>query len=85
MFKLRMQQHITYLMKNIVNFFEKQFFGVSAWWASKLGLKPSFIRLFFIYLSFVNFGIPLIYLSMVFILRVRNHFKYQKRPSVFDL
>ena len=52
---------------------------------SKLGIKPSFVRLFFIYLSFVNFGIPLVYLSMVFILRVRNHFKYRKRPSVFDL
>lgn len=72
-------------MKNLLNFLEKQFFGVSAWWASRLGLKPSFVRLFFIYLSFVNFGIPLIYLSMVFLLRVRNHFKYRKRPSVFDL
>lgn len=72
-------------MKHLTHFFEKQFFGVSAWWASKLGLKPSFVRLFFIYLSFVNFGIPLVYLFMVFVLRVRNHFKYKKRPSVFDL
>ncbi len=72
-------------MSNFINFFEKQFFGVSAWWASKLGLKPSFVRLFFIYFSFVNFGTPLIYLSMVFIYRVRNHFKYRKRPSIFDL
>jgi|TARA_B100000497_G_C7482534_1_gene296104 phage shock protein PspC (stress-responsive transcriptional regulator) len=72
-------------MHQLNNFFEKQFFGVSAWWASKLGLRPSFVRLFFIYLSFVNFGIPLVYLTMVFVLRVRNHFKYRKRPSVFDL
>ncbi|MAZ54712.1 MAG: PspC family transcriptional regulator [Flavobacteriales bacterium] len=72
-------------MNNFINFFEKQFFGVSAWWASKLGLKPSFVRLFFIYFSFVNFGTPLVYLSMVFIYRVRNHFKYRKRPSIFDL
>ena len=72
-------------MSNFINFFEKQFFGVSAWWASKLGLKPSFVRLFFIYFSFVNFGTPLVYLSMVFIYRVRNHFKYRKRPSIFDL
>lgn len=72
-------------MLQLNNFFEKQFFGVSAWWARKLGLRPSFVRLFFIYLSFVNFGIPLVYLTMVFVLRVRNHFKYRKRPSVFDL
>ena len=72
-------------MKVLVDFLEKQFFGVSEWWASKLGVKPSFVRLFFIYLSFVSYGIPLLYLSMVFVLRVRNHFKYRKRPSVFDL
>ena len=57
-------------MKSFINFFEKQFFGVSAWWASKLGLKPSFVRLFFIYFSFVNFGTPIVYLSMVFIYKV---------------
>lgn len=72
-------------MKHLIIFFEKQFFGVSAWWASKLGIKPSFVRLFFIYLSFVNFGTPLVYLFMVFVLRIRNHFKYKKRPNVFDL
>ncbi|MGC6428009.1 MAG: PspC domain-containing protein [Flavobacteriales bacterium] len=72
-------------MKKLKNFFEKQFFGVCAWWANKIGVKPSFVRLFFIYLSFINFGIPLLYLIMVFVLRVNNHFKYRKRPSVFDL
>ena len=36
------------------NFFEKKFFGVSAWWAEKLGVKVSFIRLFFIYAVFAN-------------------------------
>ena len=73
------------MINSVKNFFEKQFFGVSAWWGSRLGIKPSYVRLFFIYLSFINFGTPLVYLSMVFILRVRNHFKYRKRPSVFDL
>jgi len=64
--------------------FEKHFFGVSSWWGSKLGIKSSFIRLFFIYASFVNSFVILIYLVMVFILKIRNHFKYKKR-SVFDL
>lgn len=72
-------------MKGLKNFFEKQFFGVCGWWANKIGVKPSFVRLFFIYLSFINFGIPLLYLIMVFVLRVSNHFKYRNRPSVFDL
>ena len=68
-------------MKSLFNFLEKQFFGVSAWWASKLGLKPSFVRLFFIYLSFVNFGIPLIYLSMVFLLELEIILNTVKDPA----
>ena len=67
------------------NFFEKQFFGVSSWWADKLGIKASFIRLFFIYAAFTHAATVLIYLCMIFILRLRNHFKYRKRKSVFDL
>jgi phage shock protein PspC (stress-responsive transcriptional regulator) len=67
------------------NFFSKQFFGVSSWWGNRLGVKASFIRLFFIYASFAHAITVLIYLSMVFILKVRNHFKYRKRKSVFDL
>ncbi len=67
------------------NFFEKQFFGVSAWWGSRLGIKASYIRLFFIYATFTNALTILIYLSMIFLLKIRNHFKYRKRKSVFDL
>ena len=67
------------------NFFEKKFFGVSAWWAEKLGVKVSFIRLFFIYAVFANAFTVLVYLCMVFILKIRTHFKYRKRKSVFDL
>ena len=67
------------------NFFEKQVFGVSSWWANRLGIKASFIRLFFIYAAFTNALTILIYLSMIFLLKIRNHFKYRKRKSVFDL
>ncbi len=73
------------MLNFIRNFFDKQFFGVSSWWAEKLGIKASFVRLFFIYAAFTNAIIVVIYLSMVFILKVRNHFKYRKRKSVFDL
>lgn len=73
------------MITTVKHFFEKQFFGVSAWWGDKLGVRPFYVRLFFIYFSFVSFGTPLVYLSMLFVLRIRNHFKYRKRPSVFDL
>ena len=67
------------------NIFEKQVFGVSYWWGARLGIKASFIRLFFIYATFTNALTILIYLSMIFLLKIRYHFKYRKRKSVFDL
>ena len=67
------------------NFFEKQIFGVSSWWGNRLGIKASIIRLLFIYASFTNALTILIYLFMIFLLKLRNHFKYRKRKSVFDL
>ena len=67
------------------NIFEKKIFGVSSWWGGKLGIQPSFIRLFFIYFAFTNAFTILIYLSMIFLLKIRYHFKYRKRRSVFDL
>jgi phage shock protein PspC (stress-responsive transcriptional regulator) len=69
----------------IRNFFERKVFGVSSWWGNRLGIKASFIRLFFIYAAFTSAITVIIYLSMVFILKVRNHFKFRKRKSVFDL
>ncbi len=73
----------------MINFFrsifDKQVFGVSSWWGNKLGVRASFIRLFFIYAAFTNALTILIYLAMTFLLKVRRHFKYKKRKSVFDL
>jgi len=67
------------------NFFEKQFFGVSSWWGNRIGIRASFIRLFFIYAAFTNAITILIYLFMILLLKIRSHFKYRKRKSVFDL
>jgi phage shock protein PspC (stress-responsive transcriptional regulator) len=67
------------------NIFEKHIFGVSSWWGSRLGIKPSFVRLFFIYATFTNAITILVYLIMIFLLKLRYHFKYKKRKSVFDL
>ena len=65
--------------------FDKKVFGVSSWWGNLLGVKASLIRLFFIYAAFTNTLTILIYLSMIFLLKLRNHFMYRKRKSVFDL
>jgi phage shock protein C len=77
------------MVESILSFFEKQAFGVCAWWGEKLGIKSAEIRLFFIYLSFFTVGSPLIiYLIMAFILKQRRYFKInfrKKRPSVWDL
>ena len=73
------------MYKLIRNFFEIRFFGVSEWWSSKIGVKASYIRLFFIYAAFANVLTIFFYLSMVFTLRIRMIFKYKKRRSVFDL
>ena len=67
------------------NIFEKKIFGVSSWWGDRLAIKASFIRLFFIYATFTNALTILIYLVIIFLLKLRNHFKYKKRKSVFDL
>ena len=67
------------------SFLEKKVFGVSSWWGNQLGIKASFIRLFFIYATFTNALTILIYLFMILLLKIRNHFKYRKRKSVFDL
>lgn len=74
------------MIKRIQSVFEKHAFGVCTWWGEKLQLKTPKIRLFFIYLSFLTFGSPLIiYLIMAFILEHKSYFKFYKRKSVWDL
>ncbi|MCO6500157.1 MAG: PspC domain-containing protein [Vicingus serpentipes] len=74
------------MINKVQSFFEKQIFGVCAWWGEKLQLKSSRIRMFFIYLSFLTFGSPIfIYLIMAFILEHKEYFKLQKKKSVWDI
>ena len=66
-------------------FFEKRGFEVSTRFGDRLGMNPSTIRLFFIYLSFVTFGISTgLYLILAFLLRLKDLI-ITKRTSVFDL
>mgnify|MGYP001148260334 CR=1 FL=1 len=69
----------------IQTFVERQAFGVCRWWGEKLGIQSSQVRLYFIYLSFLTFGSPIvIYLFMAFILRNKHWFK-SKRSTIWDL
>ena len=74
------------MIKKIKAYFEEKAFGVCAWWGEKLQLRTSKIRMFFIYISFLTLGSPLIiYLIMAFILEYKDYFKFKKRKSVWDL
>ncbi|HIA36781.1 MAG TPA: PspC domain-containing protein [Flavobacteriales bacterium] len=75
------------MIAKILVYFEKFAFGVCAWWGERLGINTSKIRMFFIYLSFITFGSPLvIYLVMAFILEHKSFFKIRKkRNTIWDL
>ena len=75
------------MINRIFDFFEKQAFGVCAWWGDKLGIKAHKVRLSFIYLSFITLGSPVIvYLVMAFVLENKNYFKLKKkRKTIWEL
>lgn len=75
------------LIQKIIFFFEMRSFGVSEWWARKLGIRTSKVRLFFIYASFIALGSPLlIYLAMGWVLENKHLFKLtRKRKSIWEL
>lgn len=73
------------MIQNILDFFERQAFGVCTWLGDKLNMKRSNIRLFFIYASFLTLGSPLIvYLHMAFILKIKEYIQSSK-TRVWDL
>jgi len=76
------------LIQKIVFFFEMRSYGVCEWWARKLGIRSTKVRLGFIYASFLTLGSPLlIYLAMAWILEHKHYFKLQarKRNSIWEL
>jgi len=75
------------LIQKIAFFFEMRSFGVSTWFARKLRVEVTRVRLFFIYFTFIGLGSPLIvYLGMAFVLEHKHIFKFQrKRKSIWEL
>lgn len=76
------------MIQKIIFFFEMRSFGVSKWWAQKLGIRTSKVRLMFIYASFLTLGSPLLlYLVMAWGLENKHYFKLQRRSktSIWEL
>jgi phage shock protein C len=72
-------------MEKIKTYIESQAFGVCTAIGEKLGIATSSIRLFFIYISFLTLGSPIvIYLALAFVLNMRRNFIRNNR-SVWDL
>ncbi len=62
--------------------FEQQLFGVCEWLGSKLGIKSTRIRMYFIYLSFFTAGSPIIiYFVLAFLLEHKHYFKPGRHRS----
>ena len=60
---------------------EIQFFGVCQYLGEKLSMPSGKIRLFFIYLSFVTAGSPVIaYLILAFLIKLKDYIKGKRNP-----
>lgn len=76
------------MIERFRNILEFQLFGVCTKMGEKLGIKTTTIRMYFIYLSFLTFGSPvIIYIILAFINEHKNYFKIKRhsRPSIWDL
>lgn len=66
-------------MEQIKDLFEKSAFGVCSYLGDKMGVASSRVRLYFIYISFVTLGSPVIfYLFAAFWLNVRRYIRHSK-------
>lgn len=66
-----------YRMKD---FIEYQAFGVCSYFGEKFGIASSRIRLWFIYISFLTLGSPIIvYMIAAFVLNIKKYFWLNKR------
>lgn len=74
------------MLDKILIFFEKRAFGVSEFIGTKFGVNPALVRKFFIYLSFVTLGSPLlIYFPMAYFLENKDKLYWRKkRKTVWD-
>ncbi|HNF71048.1 MAG TPA: PspC domain-containing protein [Chitinophagaceae bacterium] len=70
-------------MKTLRSFLEWQAFGVCSTLAQRLRISTARVRLWFIYISFLTLGSPMIvYFIMAFILNIRNYIQSALRNPV---
>ncbi len=70
-----------YQLKDLV---EQRAFGVCSYLGEKMGVSSARVRLYFIYISFVAMGSPLIlYLFIAFWLNLKRYIK-QKKSRVWE-
>ncbi|MCH2083149.1 MAG: PspC family transcriptional regulator [Saprospiraceae bacterium] len=63
-------------MDSIKSLLERSAFGVCSYLGEKMGIASARVRLYFIYISFVALGSPIIfYLFVVFWLNIRKYFR----------
>lgn len=71
-------------MKQLKHLLEKSAFGVCSYLGEKMGIASARVRVYFIYLSFVALGSPIIfYLFVAFWLNVKAYIK-QKRRTLWE-
>ncbi|MEX6686611.1 PspC domain-containing protein [Danxiaibacter flavus] len=70
-------------MNKLRNFIEWQAFGVCSAIGERLGIATSRIRMWFIYISFLTMGSPLIvYMVMAFWLNIKKYMLNAKRNPI---
>ena len=72
------------MISKLKNLFEKQAFGVCSYLGRKMGIASARVRIYFIYISFVALGSPIIfYLFVAFWLNVRDYIR-RKRNMLWE-
>lgn len=67
-------------MEKLRNFIEQGAFGVCSAIGERMGVAGSRIRLWFIYLSFLTFGSPVIvYMVLAFIMNLKKYIFFARR------
>lgn len=70
-------------MNKIRDFLEKNAFGVCSAIGEKLGIASSRIRMWFIYISFLTFGSPIIiYMILAFWINLKKYILFGKKNPI---
>lgn len=73
------------IAQKVKAFLEIRAFGVCSFLGNIIGVATSKIRLFFIYITFMAMGSPiLIYLSLAFLINIGRYIRLRKRNPVMD-